>query len=222
LNAGVPKIGFPPLHTERLVVRPLRSDDVPTVVAYRNDPAVARYQELRPDLVLATTSGNDASLVSLSEGLGLPLYFTDSADLKGLLNSMTRLAELLGTARRGAELRRTLEARIKALQEHTAAGHRPRVLFLVWIDPPVVPGSGTFLNDALRLTGLDSITANAPAGWPTYDLESILEKDPDWIVAATRYLCTVAVWRDTVNPSNAPGRDSRLMSVCPQTSCSRE
>ena len=139
---------------------------------------------LRPDLVLATTSGNDASLVSQSEGLGLPLYFTDSADLKGLLNSMTHLAELLGTAKRGAELRRTLEARIEALQEHTAAGHRPRVLFLVWIDPPVVPGSGTFLNDALRLTGLDSITANAPAGWPTYDLESILEKDPEWIVAA--------------------------------------
>jgi RimJ/RimL family protein N-acetyltransferase len=45
LNAGVPEIGFPPLHTERLVVRPLRSDDVPTVVAYRNDPAVARYQD---------------------------------------------------------------------------------------------------------------------------------------------------------------------------------
>jgi ABC-type Fe3+-hydroxamate transport system substrate-binding protein len=40
------------------------------------------------------------------------------------------------------------------------------------------------LNDALRLTGLDSITANAPAGWPTYDLESILEKDPEWIVGA--------------------------------------
>jgi hypothetical protein len=30
---------------------------------------------LRPDLVVASTSGNDASLVSQSEGLGLPLYF---------------------------------------------------------------------------------------------------------------------------------------------------
>jgi iron complex transport system substrate-binding protein len=55
---------------------------------------------------------------------------------------------------------------------------------LVWIDPPVVPGSGTFLNDALRLAGLDSITSHAPDGWPTYDLESIVEQRPEWIVAA--------------------------------------
>ena len=41
----MPVIGFPPLHTGRLVVRPLRSEDVPAVVAYRNDPTVARYQD---------------------------------------------------------------------------------------------------------------------------------------------------------------------------------
>jgi RimJ/RimL family protein N-acetyltransferase len=45
LNADVSVSGFPPLHTGRLVVRPLRPDDVPTVVAYRNDPAVARHQD---------------------------------------------------------------------------------------------------------------------------------------------------------------------------------
>jgi len=147
---------------------------------------------LRPDLVVASTSGNDASLVSQSEALGLPLYFMDSADLKELMNSLTRLAAVLGTPARGDQLRRSMEERIAALQEHGWAGHRPRVLFLVWIDPPVVPGSQTFLNDALRLAGLESITANAPAGWPTYDLESILKQQPEWIVAASQNASALA------------------------------
>jgi cobalamin transport system substrate-binding protein len=139
---------------------------------------------LRPDLVVASTSGNDASLVAQSEELGLPLYFTDAGNLKELLDSLTHLAGLVGAAARGNDLRRSLEGRIKALEEHARSVHRPRVLFLVWIDPPIVPGSGTFLNDALRLAGLDSVTADAPVGWPTYDLESILERRPEWIVAA--------------------------------------
>jgi iron complex transport system substrate-binding protein len=139
---------------------------------------------LRPDLVVASTSGNDASLVAQSEDLGLPLYFMDAGNLEELLNSLTHLAGLVGAAAKGDELRRSLEGRIKVLEGRASTAHRPRVLFLVWIDPPIVPGSGTFLNDALRLAGLDSVTADAPAGWPTYDLESILQQRPEWIVAA--------------------------------------
>ena len=140
--------------------------------------------------------------MTTAEELGLPLYFTDAGDLKELLNSLTHLAGLVGAAAQGDQLRRSLESRIKVLQEHAWTGHRPRVLFLVWIDPPVVPGSGTFLNDALRLAGLDSVTADAPAGWPTYDLESILELRPEWIVAARHNAAALATlagkpgWKD--------------------------
>ncbi|MCI0656388.1 MAG: helical backbone metal receptor, partial [Acidobacteria bacterium] len=157
---------------------------------------------LRPDLVIASTSGNDASLVAQSEDLGLPLYFMDARNLKELLNSLTHLAELVGATVRGDELRRSLAGRIKVLEENAGTAHRPRVLFLVWIDPPIVPGSGTFLNDALRLAGLDSVTADAPAGWPTYDLESILQRRPEWIVAARHNAPALAAlagkpgWRD--------------------------
>jgi RimJ/RimL family protein N-acetyltransferase len=34
-----------PIRTDRLVVRALRDDDLPALVAYRNDPDVARYQD---------------------------------------------------------------------------------------------------------------------------------------------------------------------------------
>lgn len=34
-----------PIHTERLVLRPLRTDDIDVIVVYRNDPAVAALQD---------------------------------------------------------------------------------------------------------------------------------------------------------------------------------
>ena len=157
---------------------------------------------LRPDLLVATTAGNDATLIAQADGLGLPLYFMDARDLEGLMNSIARLSELVGRIPTGEALRRGMARRIAAMRENAAPITRRKVLYLVWIDPPIVPGKNTFLDDALRLAGLDSITTHAPAGWPTYDLESILRGDPDWIVAARhnaeglRQLANRPGWKD--------------------------
>ena len=139
---------------------------------------------LRPDLLVASTSGNDAATVARAERLGLALYFTDAPDLNHLLASVRQLGAALGIGERGAALSASLESRLKTLEDATRGQPRPRVLFLVWVDPPVVPGSKTFLDDALRRAGLESVTADAPAGWPTFDLEAILLRRPDWILAA--------------------------------------
>lgn len=169
---------------------------------------------LRPELVVASTAGNDASQVSQAERLGLPLYFTDAPDLNGLLRSVTHLAEVAGLRERGEALRRSLQARIQALQDGAPAGPLPKVLFLVWIDPPVVPGSGTFLNDALRLAGVDSVSSDAPAGWPTYDLETILRRRPDWIVAAQSNASALAALAERPGWSTLDAvRSGRVLTV---------
>lgn len=157
---------------------------------------------LRPDLLVATTAGNDATLIAQADDLGLPLYFMDARDLEGLLGSITRLAGLVGRIPAGEAIRSSLGRRIAAMNGSTPPITRRRVLYLVWVDPPIVPGKNTFLGDALRMAGLDSITADAPAGWPTYDLESILRGNPDWIVAARhnaeslRRLANRPGWKD--------------------------
>ena len=178
LGAGSRVVGVTDLCDDPPAVR-----ELPKVGGMVN-PDWEAIVRLRPDLVIASTSGNDAATVSRAEKLGLPLYFTDAPDLEGLLSSVRRLGSALGAAGRGGELSASLESRIRQLEAAAAAQSRPRVLFLVWVDPPVVPGSKTFLDDALRRTGLESVTSDAPAGWPTFDLEAILLRRPDWILAA--------------------------------------
>jgi ABC-type Fe3+-hydroxamate transport system substrate-binding protein len=157
---------------------------------------------LHPDLVVATTAGNDASLVGQAEKVGLPIYFTDAPDLEGLLNSMVRLGDAIGSGEKGRQLRKDVESRIRRIEQTPLGARPPRVLFLVWVDPPVVPGSGTFLSDALRRAGIDSVTSDAPPGWPTYDLETLLLRRPEWIVSARQNAAALAGltqrpgWRD--------------------------
>jgi len=147
------------------------------------NPSWEAILALRPDLLVATTSGNDRALVTQSDTLHLPLFFLDARDIKSMLESIRMLGELVGTETEGRRLEQRLRARISQLNQ---ADERPRptVLFLVWGSPIVVPGRGSFLDDVLRRAGCASITSDAPPGWPTYDLEAILVRKPDWIIAS--------------------------------------
>ena len=138
---------------------------------------------LRPDLLVATTSGNDRDLVTQSESLHLPLFFLDAHDIKSMLESIGKLGELVGAGKEGWGLEQQLRARVRQLNQ-TDERPRPTVLFLVWGDPIVVPGRGSFLDDVLYRAGCASITSDASPGWPTYDLEAILVRKPDWIIAS--------------------------------------
>jgi len=142
--------------------------------------------DLEPDLVVATTAGNDRNAVARAEALRLPLFFLDTPDIGSLLESLVHLGELVGHPARARALRDDLTGRLERLERRSSAVPRPRVLFLVWSEPIVVPGRRTFLDDALRRAGCDSISSDGPPGWPTYDLETVLMRNPRWILAAAQ------------------------------------
>jgi cobalamin transport system substrate-binding protein len=141
---------------------------------------------LHADLLLATTAGNDRSVVARADSLHLPLFFLDTPDLASLLESLTRLGDVLGLPARAFALRRDLTLRMDRLAARIPAGPHPTVVFVVWGDPLVVPGRRTFLDDALRRAGCDSVTSDGPPGWPTYDLEAVLARNPGWVLATTQ------------------------------------
>jgi iron complex transport system substrate-binding protein len=156
---------------------------------------------LRPDVVVATTAGNDRSLIPQAESIGIPLYYTDARDIEGILDSLTELGGLLGYDGEAERRVAGLRERIRRLEDE-GGPVRPTVLYLVWADPLVVPGAGSLVDRALSLAGCRSISADAPAGWPTWTLEAVLLRQPQWILASPAnagFLDTLAErpgWKD--------------------------
>jgi cobalamin transport system substrate-binding protein len=150
------------------------------------NPSLETIRSLRPDLLIATTSGNDPSMQVQAGSLGLPLFTEKTTDVEGTLRSLVEIADLLGDRTRGEALATDFRRRLQLVRERTASLPPPRVLYLVWGDPLVVPGRKAFLTDALRLAGAASVTADAPAAWPAFDLESVLSLAPDVILTAAR------------------------------------
>lgn len=145
------------------------------------NPSVEKILELKPDLVLATTAGNRRATVEVLERVGIPLYGLDPHDVEGILGSIRHVAELAGVPERGQTLAARLQAQLAAVKT-PAGAERPRVLFIIWLEPLITVGNDTFLNDVLRRAGAASATADLEQNWPRLSLEEVVRRDPDYLV----------------------------------------
>jgi cobalamin transport system substrate-binding protein len=171
------------------------------------DPSLEGIVALRPDLVLATTSINVTETADALARLGIAVYTTagDTQTVPEMLDSIARIGDLMGAGPQGEAVVAHLRARLDALHARLAGRPLVHVLFVVWQDPLITIGQKTFIADALRWAGAESIV-RTDQNWPQLSLEEVVRLQPDYIVFAGGHGDTAAselaglrgrpVWRD--------------------------
>jgi iron complex transport system substrate-binding protein len=171
------------------------------------NPSLEAIAALRPDLVLTTTAINVESTADALAHLGIAVYTTagDTQTIPEMLDSIARMADLMGAGAQGDAVVAQLRARLDDLHARLAGRPMVRVLFVVWQDPLISIGQKTFIADALRWAGAESIVPT-DKNWPQLSLEEVVHLQPDYIIFAGGHgdsaeselagLRARAVWRD--------------------------
>lgn len=155
------------------------------------NPSLERIVELKPDVVLATSTLNRRETVDALERLGVPVFGArDPRTVDEVLDSIAAVADLLGETNHSLVLLAGLRARLAALAQHLAGTPPRRVLFVVWHDPLITIGRGTFIADALRHAGGQSVV-DVDQDWPRISLEEVVRLNPEVIVFASSHSETV-------------------------------
>jgi len=144
------------------------------------NPNIEAIVASHPDLVLASAINPWDAEHSL-EHLAIPVYGSDPQSVEQMLASTRRIAEILGADEKGAALTAQLEARLNALKEKLADQPMVHVLFVVWMDPLITTGQNTFISDALRWAGAESVVTSDQK-WPHVSFEEIVRVQPEYIV----------------------------------------
>ncbi|HSP15698.1 MAG TPA: helical backbone metal receptor [Thermoanaerobaculia bacterium] len=139
-------------------------------------PNIEKIVSLKPDLVLATTSGNQPNLSPALAAVHIPLFVVRTDRLDEIPAAMERIAALLHAPGANA----AQELRVRIAQQKRRRARPPRVLFAVWADPLYVAGRKTFSDDLLVLAGAQN--AVQLDGWPQYSMESLVANPPDIIL----------------------------------------
>jgi iron complex transport system substrate-binding protein len=155
-------------------------------------PSFEAILALRPDLLLATSEGNRLEHVRGLENLGLAVYVVRPVDFVSTLESIARVGALLGREGEAAVLVAAMRRRADQLARAVAGTPRPRVLYVLWGGPLIVPGRETLITDLITRAGGESVTAAEPIPYPRLSLEAAVERRPDQVILARHGTASVA------------------------------
>lgn len=178
-------------------------------------PSLETIVELKPDLVIATTAGSREETFTQLTRLKIAVFLVNPTTVAEVLDLVSRLAQLTDREEAAVRVVASLRARIKAVSERVAGRPRPRVLYVLWPDPLIVPGRGALVSELISLAGGDSVTADGGRGYPRYGIEAALVRAPEVIFLASHGSERSALARDKwTRLSQVPAiRANRLHTV---------
>jgi len=150
------------------------------------NPSLEAIVALHPDLVLASTSINRRETVDALARLGIAVYASNPHTVRGMLDSVTRMSELMGAGTEGSALVRPLQARLDSLRMRLSELPLAHVLFVVWQEPLISIGQNTFIADALHWAGAESVILS-DQNWPHISFEEVVRLQPDYIVFTSNH-----------------------------------
>lgn len=142
---------------------------------------------LKPDLVVvAANSGNRKETADALDLLHVPTYATNAKTIEDVLASIVKLGDVLGNGEQGRTLTESLRARLQDLHRRLENVAPTRVLFVVWQEPLISIGQETYIADALRRAGAESVI-HTKQDWPRVSWEEVVRLQPAYLVFASAH-----------------------------------
>jgi iron complex transport system substrate-binding protein len=147
---------------------------------------VERILTLKPDLVLAWKSGNQAGDIARLERLGIPVWVSEASRLVDISRLLRDVAILAGESAAGEHAAGEFERALRGLRDrHGTQSNKqepPRVFYEIWHQPLLTVNGAHMISDAITLCGGINVFAGAPVLTPAVSLEAVLAARPQLVL----------------------------------------
>jgi len=147
-------------------------------------PNVEAVLAIHPDLVLLYNSAQNASAAARLRGLGIPTLRLNTDKLTDVARIGRQLGRLTGHTTAADSVAAAFDTALAGATV-TTPGIRPKVLLLVWEQPPMTIGRGSFLDELVRRAGGVNLFEDVASSAGTVSIEAVAARDPDLILTTT-------------------------------------
>jgi len=145
-----------------------------------------KIKALQPDLIIGNKEENEQGQI---EELMKDYYvwMSDIYTLKDAYNMITSLGTLLGKQQEAANIKLEIEYKFHQLQSQLEISKKSQlnVAYFIWNDPYMVAGNNTFINDLLKLSGLNNVFVAKDSRYPQVSDQEIIDFNPDVILLSS-------------------------------------
>lgn len=147
---------------------------------------------LNPDLVLAHESSATSSEAGFQQmrDAGITVFIVnDAVNFEDVYDTIGIIGQLTGTTEEAEALTADMKAKIEEIKEKAATVTEKKKVYIEISPAPDIysVGKNTFMDVMLQTINAENATGDLE-GWPSIDQESILERNPDVIIATYNYI----------------------------------
>lgn len=163
--------------------RPPVLADVPSVGRY-GQIDMERLLSLKPDLLLLWPGSVPAAQRDQLKRLGIATYTAEPHGINELIEQIEAIGVHMGRAEQGRARAQQLREQLQALRARYRREQPLRVFYQVWDKPLYTVGGGQIVSDALAVCGARNVFDDLTLPAPQVNLESVLLRDPQVILAS--------------------------------------
>ena len=149
-------------------------------------PTIEKIVALEPYVVFAAPIHEDTVIPQL-ENLGIKVIALAPTTINETYDAIELVGNVTGVQKAADTLVKNMKARINAvtsLVANLSDKEKPNVFYIVWHDPLMSAGGDTLQSQIIELAGGKNIFVNS-SGYPPVSLETVLDRNPDIIIAST-------------------------------------
>jgi iron complex transport system substrate-binding protein len=143
-----------------------------------SDFDIEKTVSLKPDLVLASWSGNPKDKVERLKSMGIRVLVLRENSVADIMTNLARLAEVFGKDPAGI-----LAPFHEKLSSLAVIGKIPSAMAVISIKPVFSVSTQSFIGDVLRIAGYSN-TVQSAAAYPMLSEEMIAAMNPDYLFIA--------------------------------------
>lgn len=140
---------------------------------------------LAPDVVLGWRNRGSADLHRALATFGIPVISMETTDTADMFANLAQIGMLVGRTMLADSLADALRVELRGAAAR-CGNQLPTesAMVVLWADPPMTAGSGTWMHEILGAACLSNAFADLETPWPTISMEAITLRQPRWIVTS--------------------------------------
>lgn len=139
---------------------------------------------LKPDLIICDKEENKQEQVEylIKE---YPVWVSDTNSMKDGLDMIGLLGEVTEKPQEAKAIQERISHKFVELKENLEGQIKRTAAYLIWNNPMMVAGKGTFINDMMEYCGLDNQFLHGQNGYPEVTEDQLREANPDLVLLSS-------------------------------------
>ena len=142
------------------------------------EPNIEIIASLKPDLIIGLKY--HLKYIDQLEKIA-PVLIVEPQSVEEIYEAVELLGNVTNKEDQAQKAIMEMEEKINNIQEKVKNKEKPRVLYIVWWDPLITAGNGTFIGELITLGGGENIFADTQ-GWPQVSVEEVIARNPEIII----------------------------------------